>query len=402
MKHLLLIVLLIIGTSLSAQSVLEEGVWHAEIQLNDSVNCPFMLTTKDGKMFVENAEEKIIITDIVFREDSVFARFPDYDSELRFTNLGPVLAGDFINHSRPTNNLFYFRAIKDMPYRFSVQAAAPTRDISGRWKLVFDSETGIDKVNVAVFKQQGNRVTGTVLTATGDHRFLDGELSGDRLRLSTFNGAFVMVYEGRLQSDGTLKGDFYSGRHGHDSWMALQDSSVSLPDAASITFLKPGYHSFDFNLPDQEGKRWSMKDSRFKQKVVVVQLMGTWCPNCLDETAYLSEYYAMNRMKGVEMIAIDFERVTDSVKVWNSIRRIQNRFSVDYPIVYGGSSNRDSSSAVLPMISQVNAYPTTLILDRKGEVRKIHTGFSGPAAKEEYAAYKKDFESFMNSLLQEK
>jgi hypothetical protein len=144
-----------------------------------------------------------------------------------------------------------------------------------------------------------------------------------------------------------------------------------------------------------------MDDASFRNKVSVVQIMGTWCPNCLDESVFLNDYFQKNRASGVEMIAIDYERTTDSVKVWNNIKRIRERLGITYPIVFGGISNRDSASATLPMIDKIFAYPTTIFVDRKGFVRKIHTGLSGPAAPEEFEHYQQEFDVFVRNLLAE-
>jgi thiol-disulfide isomerase/thioredoxin len=386
---------------MNGQSLFENGKWHADIQLNDTTNLGVELLTENDKIYVINSEERIELSEITTVNDTVVARFPFYDSELRFLSLGPVLIGEYVNHARKDKNVFYFRAVKDFSYRFSMQPDKPSGNVSGIWKLVFDSEKNEGESNVAVFRQQGTRVTGTVMTSTGDHRYLDGELSGKQLQLSTFNGAFVMLYQGTLQPDGSLRGHFYSGQHWHDTWSATRNDSARLPDPSSLTILKPGYSRFDFEFPDTEGKKWSMQDERFRNKVVVVQLMGTWCPNCIDETAFLNEYYTKNKGRGVEMIAIDFEKNTDSSKVKNNIDRLRQRIAVDYPIVYGGSSNRDSSSAALPMLNKVMAYPTTIFLDRKGNVRKTHTGFSGPATGKAFSDYRDEFSLFIDQLLAE-
>ena len=202
--HLLLICFSFSGIA-SAQEVLESGTWHGDVQLNDSVNLGFLFTLKEGKMTLQNADESIEMSEIVQSGDSFFVKFPFYDSELQFTSIGPVLAGEFINHAKLTNNVFYFRAIKDLAYRFYADAKS-SANISGRWQLLFDNEEGVNRSNVAVFRQEGSRITGTVMTPTGDHRYLDGEINGDQFSLSTFNGAFLMVYKGVLEKDGTLRG----------------------------------------------------------------------------------------------------------------------------------------------------------------------------------------------------
>jgi thiol-disulfide isomerase/thioredoxin len=400
-SSLCLVFSIFVCNNVFSQQFVENGRWHADLQLNDSTNLGVELITENDTLYFINAEERVMLSEVSMNGDSVTARFPFYDSELRFTSLGPILVGEYVNHARTSNNVFYFRALKDLDFRFSMQPEKPAADLSGRWELFFESEKGEGASNVAVLRQQGNRVTGTVLTATGDHRFLDGELSGNHLRLSTFNGAFAMLYDGTLEQDGTLRGHFYSGRHWHDTWTAVRNDSAKLPDPNSFTFLKPGYRRFDFSFPDASGKLWTLQDERFSNKVVVVQIMGTWCPNCIDETVFLNEYYSKNNSRGVEMLAVDFEKSNDPAKAWNNIARLQERIKIGYPVVFGGSSNRDSTATALPMLNRIAAFPTSIIIDKKGNVRKIHTGFSGPATGKEFDRYKDEFSVFIDQLLGE-
>lgn len=397
----LLLQFLLSFTIAKAQLPLENGRWHADIQLNDSTNLPFVLIVDGQTVSIENAEERVKLDVINSSEDSLTVRFPLYDAEIKMASIGPIATGEYINHAKTSNNVFYFRCIKAPSYRCFMHLQPPAADMTGRWQLEFEHEEGVDKKNIALLKQKGNRVTGSVLTATGDHRYLDGELSGNHLRLSTFNGAFAFYYEGFLQNDGSLKGNFYSGKTGYDSWVAKRDEKASLPDPSTLTRMNPGQTKLDFAFPDSSGKIWTMNDPLFKNNVVVVQIMGTWCPNCLDESVFLNSYLKSHKGKGLEVIALDYERSTDMNKVWQNISRIKARLELNYPIVFGGNANRDSSSASLPMLGKIMAYPTSIIVDRKGNVRKIHTGFSGPATGTEFIAYQKEFDEFISMLLDE-
>jgi len=144
-----------------------------------------------------------------------------------------------------------------------------------------------------------------------------------------------------------------------------------------------------------------MHDSSYSNKVVVVQIMGTRCPNCLDESVFLNKYLATNHTKGFEVVALDYERTADLDKIRSNIKRVKDHLQLNYPILYAGNANRDSSSASLPMLSKLAAYPTSIIIDRKGIVRKIHTGFSGPATGAEYESYTKEFDVLVEELLKD-
>ena len=56
-----------------------------------------------------------------------------------------------------------------------------------------------------------------------------------------------------------------------------------------------------------DGKIVSNTDTRFKGKVVVAIVTGTWCPNCHDEAQFLVQLHRKYRDKGLEIVALDFE-----------------------------------------------------------------------------------------------
>ena len=147
----------------------------------------------------------------------------------------------------------------------------------------------------------------------------------------------------------------------------------------------------------------SLEDERFKNKVVLVQIMGSWCPNCLDESKYYSEFYKENKDKGLEIVALAFEYAKTKEKAFNSIARMQDRVGIEYSILLAqyGTSNKAQAQEKLPMLNHVLSYPTTIFVDKKGLVRKIHTGFNGPATGDKYMSFQKEFEDFVNHLLKE-
>ena len=253
-----------------------------------------------------------------------------------------------------------------------------------------------------VFNQLDGRVTGTFRTTTGDYRFLEGVQQGDSLKLSTFNGAHAYLFKAKV-SDSLIDGVFYSGNHFQAPFSAKRNENFQLPEADGLTYLKEGYDKLEFSFPDADGKMVSLEDEQFKNQVVVVQIMGTWCPNCLDETKFLVEYLEENKSKDVSVVALAFEYVKTPEAAFKAINRLKDRIGVEYPILLAQYASSDKSLAQdkLPMLNHILSYPTTIILDRKGAVRKIHTGFNGPATGNNYLSFKKDFYSFIDELLAE-
>lgn len=156
-------------------------------------------------------------------------------------------------------------------------------------------------------------------------------------------------------------------------------------------------------FPDANGNMVSLDDERFKNKVVLIQLFGTWCPNCLDESKYYTEFYNNHKNEDLEIVGLAFEYVKTEEEAFNNIKRLQERVGIDYPILLAqiGSTSKVKAQEKLPMLNHVLSYPTTIFIDKTGKVRKIHTGFNGPATGDEFVEFKKKFVEFLGELLKE-
>jgi hypothetical protein len=67
----------------------------------------------------------------------------------------------------------------------------PLVNLSGRWALEFQRPDGSWRPAVAELKQQGARLTGTIINPSGDYRFLDGAVWGRQFYLTAFDGAHI-------------------------------------------------------------------------------------------------------------------------------------------------------------------------------------------------------------------
>jgi thiol-disulfide isomerase/thioredoxin len=287
--------------------------------------------------------------------------------------------------------------------RFAINNDDKPVDMSGIWEMNFSGGSDDDQyVGKGIFEQSGNNLSGTMRTTTGDYRYLEGVVDGDDFKLSVFDGAHAFLFKGKV-NDSTLNGVFYSGNHWKKNFTAKRNEAYELPSANTLTYLKEGYEKFAFSFPDENGTQISLEDERFKDKVTVVQIMGSWCPNCLDESKYYTKYLLENSDKDVEFIALAFEVAKTPEKAFQRINRLKDRIGIEYPIVlaqYGGS-NKKKAQEKLPMLNHVLSYPTSIFIDKKGNVRKIHTGFNGPATGQKYIDFKNEFESFIDQLLSE-
>lgn len=400
------LIALIVNTSF-AQSSLKTGIWRGALTTSSGNELPFNfeVTTDADKqqLAIINGEERFKVTDIKQQGDSVFIHMPLFNSEFKLKYEGESLKGKWIKHLGNKDGVMDFTATSGQSWRFLKDPEKPAYNVSGRWSAIFGEGAHAD-TTVGEFKQKGSELTGTFLTTTGDYRYLQGSVSGNKLYLSTFDGGHAFIFTAEIKDDKTLvDGKFYSGYSGLDKWSAVRNENAKLPDAYSLTYLKPGYKKIDFSFPDITGKKVSLDDPRFKGKVVIVQILGSWCPNCMDETSYLVNYYKKYHPEGVEIIGLAYERTTDFSKSVPTLKQLQSRFGITYPLLITGyTPGSGDPQKSLPTLADFKGFPTTIIIDKKGEVRKIHTGFSGPGTGEHYLEFTKEFEKLTDDLLAEK
>lgn len=224
------------------------------------------------------------------------------------------------------------------------------------------------------------------------------------MQLSTFDGVHAMLFTARVSNNTLSDAHLYSGKAPVQDWTGLKDANVLLPDE-KLTQLREGEDgTLDFSFTDLDGKQVSIKDDRFKGKVVVIQLMGSWCPNCMDETAFMSDYYDKNKQRGIEMVGLAYEYSTDIKRSTASLRKFQQRFNVHYPLLITPVtvSDPERTEKTLPQLTKIKVFPTTLILDRNGKVSEITTDFFGPGTGEYYTKFKEEFERKIDKLVKEK
>ncbi len=414
MKRLPLWIIALISLSLTgcdtpATSTVKNGTWRATL-VRDGHTLPFLLeieTNSDGKTYSAyalNGSERFKMDTAYVEGDSLHIPMELYDSEL-IGKIGEDRLTGVWRESRPGQvaGELPFEAVYGEDYRFFEPGIIESGEsVGGKWAVTFRDAEGADLYEaVGIFEQKGSELTGTFLTPTGDYRYLAGNVRGDSLYLSCFDGSHVFLFTAALQADGTLSGEAFYGLTSYETWTARPDANAELPDANTLTYLKPGYDSFDFKFPNADGNMVSLEDPAFKDKVVVVQIMGSWCPNCMDETRFLAPWYKKNRDRGVEIVGLAFERSDKLEDSAPKLRKMAQRYDVYYPILLAGLSDKDSAATSLPMLNHVMSFPTTILLDKKHNVRNIHTGFSGPGTGKYYEEFVAEFNGLIDKLVME-
>lgn len=401
MKHLNILrytflssIIIINASRLSAQSFIPEGKWRGVFHQPNGTDVPFNFEVRgksatDAKVYLLNAEERFETSQPVQKADSLFIPFDQFDTELALKIGGKQLTGVFRKKDH-TGRMIPVDATFGQTYRFDDNGEKPAGDISGKYDITFKPESGKEDKAVGLFKQTGNKLYATFMRITGDSRFLEGIVIGNQFFLSSFIGGGAAYYTGTFDNAGQITGKNFTG---------VKNANAALPDPYKLTYLKDGYKTFDFSLPDVNGKKVSLKDEKYKNKVVIVTITGTWCPNCIDEAGFLAPWYKTNKHRGVEAIGIHFERKADPAYVKNAIENFKNRYGIEYDEVFGGLVDKKAVAESFPALNSFLSFPTILFIDKQGNVAKIYTGFTGPATGIYYQQFIKDFNDEVDHLL---
>jgi thiol-disulfide isomerase/thioredoxin len=367
------------------------------------------VATHDGQTALEfqNGSEHIRTEEAIKSGDSLVFKMPVFDSELHLKLTSSQIKGNWINLARQDHNIIAFTAQKASAVT-SVKTHCRLLQ-NEHWKVRFSPNSADEYPAIGLFQldESNGTLQGTFLTETGDYRYLSGTAKpndhGYALTFGCFDGSHAFLFKALLDTASkSMEGTFFSGAHRQESWSAIQDDAFSLHDADSLTALKPGFSSLDFSFPNLEGKSVSLKDKCYSNKVVIVQIMGSWCPNCMDETRYFAELNRKYKARGLEVIALAFERGNDLEQQRKNLMRAKQQLGADYEFLLTGYSGKAAeASKALPMLNRVMAFPTAIYIDKKGKVRNISTGFNGPATGKYNEAWMEKTNLLLEQLLAE-
>lgn len=348
---------------------------------------------------IHNGNGKIILDQITFlkdratNKDTVIVAFPPYDSYFKLIFEDNILEGTW-NVPSLGNYEVHFIARHGQNYRFTTLKKPPVADLSGKWQITFGPEDSIPEPGVGYLEQKGNHLTGTFVSKAGDFGFLEGTVQANKMYLSGFDGSHMYLLEALIRDDGSLSGIFRDGIHTMKSWSGVRNDNFNLPDPGSI--VTTTNETLTFSFPNDQGELISLDDPEFTGKPKVIQLMGTWCSNCLDETRFLHDYFEKYNPE-VALIALAFERYQDPDRAMKAIARYREALDIHYPILYAGHVQQKEASRKLPVLSDISVFPTLIFLDPANRVKQIFTGFRGPAVPE-YSQFESRFEEMLKRL----
>ncbi len=380
------------------------GKWDAVVlnKMGEEVAFGLEISDQGGRLsgVLVNGEERIPSSSGSFDGKRLKLDFDYYDGELIAELMDGELRGEFNRQLRKEVLRREFRARRDGGVKKS--AADPGGDVSGEWVLQV-GEGERERIWRAVFRQQGSEIVGTVIPLSGDWGILTGRIEGGKVTLSKFDGINAYLLTGKLTPDGRLEGLINSERK-LTAWKAgSEDGGVRarLPDPNRFMRMKNPSEPLRFGFPDVNGKMVSLSDDRFKGKVVIVTIGGSWCPNCHEEVKLLNEFYSKYRDRGLEIISLNYEYTGDVARDTEQLRIFVKRHNVEFPVLLAGTTDEGEIERTLPQLANFGGYPSTLFVGRDGLVKRLHAGFEGPATGERHEKLKKELDELVRKLIEE-
>lgn len=391
----LLILLLLLNFYSCIEKDIKESNFVGYLVANDSIKIPFDFVFKDSLITISNSKENIKLIRSVDQHDSIKFVSPYFEDYLLFHDHFDSLSGYL--HNKSLDRKVKFFALRG---ENKVVNHENFLLIEGKWKIIFNYDKSESHESEMIISQNKNKIQGTFRTETGDYGFMQGFVDKNKFNLTNFNGYRANLVKAKVYTD-TIFGVLYQGNHNVKKFIGFRDDSFNLPDPYALTSMTPGYEKFLFSFRDIEGKIVDNFDKKFLNKVNIIQIMGTWCPNCLDESIYLKSI--KEKYKDVVIVSIAFEFAKSKEQAIENLIKLKKNIGIDYDILLAqyGSSDKIDAANKLKSIDTLISYPTLFITDKNLKVRRIHTGFNGPATGEKYTQFKRDFENFLTQLINE-
>ncbi len=375
------------------------GVWDGVVSVsNNTIEIPFKfeIVAANGSYrgYFFDGDVKVASQPGTFIDGSVDLRFDQYGARVLANLNGNKLEGKY---DRGTRGAAY-------PFRATRAAAAQpvagkVPNISGEWRIPTKNARGEVGWRFIV-RQTGANVSASILRIDGDTGTLSGRYGNGKFLISHFSGARPVKYDITVNADGSLT----LVQNGQQTMAAYKLTDARVKDTTptaptQFTRMKNPSEPFRFSYPDLDGKLVSNTDARFRGKVVLISITGSWCPNCHDEAPFLTELYKTYHERGLEIVALGFEE-PDQLKNPVRPRAFVKQFGITYPFLLVGEP--EDAPAKITQAENLNAFPTTFVLGKDGRVRTVHAGFASVATGTVHEDSKKDMKAEIERLLAEK
>jgi thiol-disulfide isomerase/thioredoxin len=375
-----------------------EGPWRAVLDLaGGPLRFRIDIASGDGRLTgrlcnADACDAFSSVSRIAAFPDSIVLAMADYAAAIRARGTGDSLVGFYHNVGNRGPRTIPFRASRGT---WPVEPPAPA--LVGRWDATFDPVVQ-PSPRVIELKRTPRGLEGTIISNSGDYGLFWGRAQADSFSMAHFDGSFVYLLTGRLLGD-TLSGIFHAGLSSETPFVAVRSTGRPhlTPPVAVVRADTSG--PFRFAFPSVDGGVVTSADRRFRGKVVIVDIFGTWCPTCHDAAPTLVDLYRRYHGRGLEIVGLAYEVTGDTATDGALVRRYRGKYGIQFPLLLAGINDSESPAATQPQLSGPIAFPTTIFLDRGGRVRLVHAGFYGPATGAAYEGLRREFARTVERLL---
>ena len=416
-------------TSSSAPAAVD-GAWDGVLSRN-GVDVPFRFDVKGSGaklqgVFYDGFTPYDGTTSASFKDGKLQLNIEHYLTTIDAKLDNGALNGTAVTQGRDAGAQYSFHATRHV----DVTADASAPSIAGKYVIPLSAPSSKgEKAFNFIVEQRGAQVAASILRIDGDTGAYSGAYKDGKWVLSHFDGGRPGVIVVTPKADGTLdvrqadkaaapektadagyNADPYAasatpdGRYAATLTAYKQDVAIAkglpVPDdfLTHTTAQNPG-DVFKFNFKDVNGKLVSNEDARFKNKVVLAIVTGTWCPNCHDEAQYLVKLDKKYRSKGLAIVALDFEEPEQQATLAREKAFIKQYGVKDTYLNPGAPADMWEK---VPQLAHLDSWPTTVFLGRDGKVKAVHSGFASPASGDFHAQLEQEFTSRVEQLLAEK
>jgi len=370
--------------------------YQGALRLNDSTTVEFStsFTPAKGTLTIYNGVHESF--DVQLQgEDTLRGTFPVFASDLWLVKTENGYQGMY--YRTDAENYEIPLSLERLDAKTESTPQTPTdAPPANQYYITRDFGNGTTRPALLQLGFRENKIVGTIATSTGDLRFLTGEKLVDEggYILTGFDGRFINNVEFVTIEDSVF-GNVWSGKTGYYRFKGVADENATLEDPEEMSKLREDYTHIEWHLPGLDGDTVHF-DSRTITKPTILAIQGSWCPNCMDEGRVLDMYY--REFDGaIEVYGLSYEYSGTLDEATAAVQKMERDLGTSFPMVIATYHPKQDRNAILPL-ERIRSYPTSILLDHKGNVVKIHTGFYGPSTKE-YETYVKETREELKALV---
>lgn len=365
-----------------------DAIWYGNASLYDGKQLSFTMVIKDSpegrQAYFLVGDERTEIPEVHVGPDSIVVRIQEYNAAMRLAWDGNGLRGAYERYRDDTTG---FPLVASLTRPETPHPGPPSIALAGSFRVFAGAADKPDTSSSAVFWVRNDSAFGTIVSPSGDDGLYAGIQRGDTVIVGRFNGWQALSIE--LFRDG-------------EEWIGVRYTRQLAPDTVRLVprpgalpavdpdrraRLKDPNKPFAFSGVTVEGDTLTHLSPRFRGKPMIVDIMGTWCHNCLDSAPVLESILKEFGPHALEVVSLSFELVDDLEMAQKNMSIFRKRHGLSSAMLFCGDlSAANVGQRIHSQLENFGGYPTALFIDAAGRVVDIHTGFMGPGTGTSYQA----------------